>query len=178
MTGRQWRQFWVLRRLLDLPSDLDCICFAGVRECPPWCSIVGATVTVHQFFCILHFCLTCSLCRVELVVQFPAKGSTQVLLYLFPGCIVASHGIWVRLLLPPYRGCLSVFDLDSMNILWPHSTNQMATWNSSSWYSEAILVQWNDTFYKPFGLNDKQRYAAHAQISRLFYRPTVSCPVV
>ena len=20
----------------------------------PWCSIVGATVTVHQFFCILH----------------------------------------------------------------------------------------------------------------------------
>ena len=28
--------------------------FAGVHECPPWCSIVGATVTVHQFFCILH----------------------------------------------------------------------------------------------------------------------------
>ena len=27
--------------------------FAGVRECPPWYSIVGATVTVHQFFCIL-----------------------------------------------------------------------------------------------------------------------------
>ena len=25
------------------------------RECPPWCSIVGATVTVHQFFCILHY---------------------------------------------------------------------------------------------------------------------------
>ena len=21
----------------------------------PWCSIVGATVTVHQFFCILHW---------------------------------------------------------------------------------------------------------------------------
>ena len=29
--------------------------FAGFRECPPWCSIVGATVTVHQYFCILHF---------------------------------------------------------------------------------------------------------------------------
>ena len=26
----------------------------GVRECPSWYSIVGATVTVHQFFCILH----------------------------------------------------------------------------------------------------------------------------
>ena len=27
----------------------------GVRECPPWCSFVGATVTVHQFF--LYFTL-------------------------------------------------------------------------------------------------------------------------
>ena len=26
----------------------------GFHECPPWCSIVDATVTVHQFFCILH----------------------------------------------------------------------------------------------------------------------------
>ena len=24
------------------------------RECPTWCYIAGATVTVHQFFCILH----------------------------------------------------------------------------------------------------------------------------
>ena len=37
--------------------------------------------------CILQFCHTCSLCRVELVVQFPAKGSTQVLLCLFPGVL-------------------------------------------------------------------------------------------
>ena len=28
--------------------------FAGVRECPPWCSFVGATVTVYQFFCFFH----------------------------------------------------------------------------------------------------------------------------
>ena len=27
----------------------------GSVKCPPWCSIVGATVTVHQFFCILHY---------------------------------------------------------------------------------------------------------------------------
>ena len=45
------------------------------------------TSIVHQFFCILHFCHTCSLCRVELVVQFPARGSTQVLLCLFPGVL-------------------------------------------------------------------------------------------
>ena len=31
------------------------IWFARVRECPRWCSIVDAKVTVHQFFCILHY---------------------------------------------------------------------------------------------------------------------------
>ena len=68
--------------------------FAGVRECPPWCSIVGATVTVHQFFCILDFCHICSFCRVELVVQFPARGSTQVLLCLFPGLLWLWHFLY------------------------------------------------------------------------------------
>ena len=72
--------------------------------------------------------------------------------------IVASHGIWVRLLLPPYRGCRSVFDLDSMNISCRYSTNQIAFWQNVSWYSEATLIQWNYTFYKSFGLNDKQKY--------------------
>ena len=43
--------------------------------------------TVHQFFWILHFCHTCNLCRVELVVQFPARGLTQVLLCLLPGVL-------------------------------------------------------------------------------------------
>ena len=64
--------------------------------------IVGATVTVHQFFCTLHFCHTCSLCHVELVVQFLARGSTQVLLCLFPGVLwlwhflysVGPHPVW------------------------------------------------------------------------------------
>ena len=37
-----------------LPGTWSHLWFAGVRECPPWCSIVGATVTVHQFFRILH----------------------------------------------------------------------------------------------------------------------------
>ena len=63
-------------------------------ECPPCCSIVGATVTVHQFFRILHFCHTCSLCRVELVVQFPARDSTQVLLCLFPGVLWLGHFLY------------------------------------------------------------------------------------
>ena len=44
--------------------------FAGVRECPPWCSIVGATVTVHQFFCILHSGLFLSIFSIFLQNQW------------------------------------------------------------------------------------------------------------
>ena len=79
---------------LTPPGHLVSPLLAGVLECPPWCSIVGATVTVHQFFCILHFCHTCSLCRVELVVQFPARGLTQVLLCLFPGVLWLWHFLY------------------------------------------------------------------------------------
>ena len=42
----------------------------------------------------LHFCHTCSLCRVELVVQFLARGSTQVLLCLFPGVLWLWHFLY------------------------------------------------------------------------------------
>ena len=56
--------------------------------------LFGATVTVHQFFFILHFCHTCSLCRVELVVQFPARDSTQVLLCPFPGVLWLWHFLY------------------------------------------------------------------------------------
>ena len=48
----------------------------------------------HQLFCILHFCHTCSLCRVELVLQVPARGSTQVLLCLFPGVLWLWHFLY------------------------------------------------------------------------------------
>ena len=51
-------------------------------------------ITVHQFFYILHFCHTCSLCRVELVVQFPARDSTQVLSCLFPGVLWLWHFLY------------------------------------------------------------------------------------
>ena len=52
--------FFVLCSLLSMSSELILytlyhLWFAGVRECLPWCSIVDATVTVHQFFCILHY---------------------------------------------------------------------------------------------------------------------------
>ena len=55
-----------------------------------WCHSDSASV----FFCILHFCHTCSLCRVELVVQFPARGSTQVSLCLFPGVMWLWHFLY------------------------------------------------------------------------------------
>ena len=48
-------------------------------------SIVNIARVLYS--CIFHFCDTCSLCRVELVIQFPARGSTQVLLCLFPSVL-------------------------------------------------------------------------------------------
>ena len=51
-------------------------------------------MTEHQFFCILLFCHPCSLGRVELEVQFPARGSTQVLLCLFPGVLWLWHFLY------------------------------------------------------------------------------------
>ena len=83
-----------MQETLNPPGHLISPLVAGVRDCPPWCSIVGATVTVHQFFFILHFCHTCSLCCVELVVQFPARGSTQVLLCLSPGALWLWHFLY------------------------------------------------------------------------------------
>ena len=35
------------------PGTWSHLWFAGVRKCPPWCSIVDATVTMYQFFCSL-----------------------------------------------------------------------------------------------------------------------------
>ena len=48
-------QFWTM--LFIVTAILSEITWC-VRECPPWCSIVGATVTMHQLFCILHYYLT------------------------------------------------------------------------------------------------------------------------
>ena len=45
------------RRRWLLPGTWSHLWFAGVRECPPWHSIVGATVTVHQF---LYFTFSCA----------------------------------------------------------------------------------------------------------------------
>ena len=77
-----------------LPGTCSHLWFAGVRECPPWCSIVGATVTVHQFFCILHLCYTCSLCRVELIVQFPRGVRLKCLYARFPGVLWLWHFLY------------------------------------------------------------------------------------
>ena len=50
-----WRVPLAKQETLTPPGHLvsPLIC-KGFRECQPWCSTVGATVTVHQFFCILH----------------------------------------------------------------------------------------------------------------------------
>ena len=49
------RLVWLaMQETLTLPGYLVSPLVCRVLECLPWCSIVGATVTVHQFFCILH----------------------------------------------------------------------------------------------------------------------------
>ena len=63
-----------------------------------YCSTIALSHRKHlffvQFFCILHFCHTCSLCRGKLVVQFPTRSSTQVLLCLFPGVLWLWHFLY------------------------------------------------------------------------------------
>ena len=58
----------------------------------------GALLLVPQWRCISSYVFYilshCSLCRVELVVQFPARGSTLVLLCLFPGVLWLWHFIY------------------------------------------------------------------------------------
>ena len=46
------------------------------------------SLKVHEWSLWIH------LCRVELVVQFPARGSTQVLLCLFPGVLWLWHFLY------------------------------------------------------------------------------------
>ena len=59
----------------------------------------GSLLLVSQWQCISSFvfyifCHTCSLCRVELVVQFPARGLTQVLLCFFPDVLWLWHFLY------------------------------------------------------------------------------------
>ena len=54
--------------------------FAGVLEWQPWCSIVGATVTVHQFFCILHDFDNLVLVQLSGILFIYVHDDTKVLL--------------------------------------------------------------------------------------------------
>ena len=53
--GHSWRMRLAKQETLTTPGHLVTPLVCRVCECPPWCSIVGATVTVHQFFCILLY---------------------------------------------------------------------------------------------------------------------------
>ena len=73
----------------------------------------GALLLVPQWQCISSFVfyifvtLVCSLCHVELVVQFPARGSTPVLLCLFPGVLWLWHFLYR---VGPHKvSCLHIF---------------------------------------------------------------------
>ena len=48
--GHSWRVRLAEQETLTPSGHLVSPLVCKVRECPPWCSIVGATVTLHQFF--------------------------------------------------------------------------------------------------------------------------------
>ena len=52
--GRSWRVRLAKREALAPPGHLVSPLFCRGPGCPPWCSIVGATVALRRFFCILH----------------------------------------------------------------------------------------------------------------------------
>ena len=52
--GHSWRVRLAKQETLTHPGHLVPTLMCRVRECPLWCCIVSATVTVHQFVCILH----------------------------------------------------------------------------------------------------------------------------
>ena len=69
------------------------LCFPGVRECPAWCYIVGATVTVHQFFGILRFCHLFPLPCWAGSRVYP-RGVLLKCLYAFPGVLWLWHFLY------------------------------------------------------------------------------------
>ena len=72
-------------------------------------------------------------------------------------CMIKLHGWFV---MPVLKRSIvatvfeSIFYSLHTVAVWPHSTNHIAFWQNSSRHSEATLIQWNDTFYKSFGLAD------------------------
>ena len=53
--GHSWRVRLAKQETLTPPGDLVSPLVCRVRECPPWCSIVGATVTCISSFVFYMF---------------------------------------------------------------------------------------------------------------------------
>ena len=84
--------------------------FAGVRECPPWCSTVGATVTAHQLFCIIHW-------RILLLKD-----------HRVPGAHVAKFYGRFRLVRSVLRASqISVYKLTDIEIMWVITPSSLAS---------------------------------------------------
>ena len=84
-----------LRRRWLLPGTWSHLWFTGVHECPPWCSIVGATVIVHQFFCILHYGISALVCcwSSVFVMRIIYKEGVASYIVLQPN-VMQKHAQW------------------------------------------------------------------------------------
>ena len=88
--GHSWRVRLAKQETLTPPVHLVSPLFAGVRECPLWCSIVGATVTVHQFFCILHYRATVTVHQFFCILHYQ---NCTVLATKYPGFFYTKHPV-------------------------------------------------------------------------------------
>ena len=104
----------------------------------------GALLLVTQWQCISSFVfyifVTCSLCRVELVVQFPARGSTQVLLCLFPGMVWLWHFLYS--VGPHPVSSLHIYPLLSRGHSWRVRLAKQVTLTPPSTWSPSGLRVW------------------------------------
>ena len=108
--GHSWRVRLAKQETLTLPGHLVSPLVCRVHECLPWCSFVGATVTVHQFFCILHYS-----CRSEGTVRCALPFMTSVTISTeISQCILSSnvpslpaYDVFISQLIRYARACCS-----------------------------------------------------------------------
>ena len=82
-------------------------------------------------------------CRLYIQTRKPLKSHRRKPRYLIPSSFhTVAASAW-----------LTSIAWIHYDVIWPIGS---LFWRNSSGYSEATLIQWNDTFYKSFGLNVKQ----------------------
>ena len=137
-------QFKELVCISLLPGTWSHLWFEWFRECPPWCSIVSATVTVHQIFCILH------------ITYVLLKTMSYLNIYianLYRCYITEIHGNTHLVNLIPFyiqiiiNTHMHTHNIDFKYTLCIHKNRYLAKW--ISWWLRKIRPAWVLTLSRP-----------------------------